>query len=120
MAFPNSCRGLPSALAKVWDFFKFVFLDCGIRFKVPEKLRKIRIADDFKIPPRCFGRAHHMAKRHLKVSAKRRTDYYDMKSNLISIEPFDKVWFLNENRKEECATQFPSLILDQLVPILSS
>ena len=74
-----------------------------------EKLRQIRIADDFKIPRRCFGRAHHMAKRHLKVSAKRRTDYYDMKSNLISIEPFDKVWFLNENRKEECCQKLMPL-----------
>lgn len=32
----------------------------------PEKLRQIRIADDFKIPPRCLGRAHHIAKRHLE------------------------------------------------------
>ena len=34
MAFPTSCKDLPSALAKVCDFFKFVFLDCGIRLKV--------------------------------------------------------------------------------------
>lgn len=74
-----------------------------------EKLRQIRIADDFKIPPRCLCRAHHIAKRHLEVSAKRRKDYYDMKSNLISIEPFDKVWFLNENRKEGCCQKLMPL-----------
>ena len=34
MAFPKSCRVLPLALAKVWDFFKFGILDCGIRLKV--------------------------------------------------------------------------------------
>ena len=75
----------------------------------PEKLRQIRIADDFKIPLRCLGRAHHIAKRHLEVCAKIRKDYYDMKSNLISIEPFDKVWFLNENRKEGCCQKLMSL-----------
>ena len=47
--------------------------------------------------------------RHQEVSAKRRKDYYDMKSNLISIEPFDKVWFLNENRKEGCCQKLMSL-----------
>jgi len=65
-------------------------------------------------------RAHHIAKRHLEVSAKRRKDYYDMKSNLISIEPFDKVWFLNENRKEGCCQKLmplytgPCLVLQKL------
>jgi hypothetical protein len=65
-------------------------------------------------------RAHHIAKRHLEVSAKRRKDYYDMKSNLISIEPFDKVWFLNVNRKEGCCQKLmllytgPCLVLQKL------
>ena len=42
------------------------------------------------IPEERMHRAHHIAKRHLEVSAKRRKDYYDMKSNLISIVPLIK------------------------------
>jgi hypothetical protein len=31
---------------------------------------------------------------------KRRKDHYDIKSNLMSYKVFDKVWYLNEIRKE--------------------
>ena len=55
----------------------------GLKMK-PEKCQLLK-------PEERMHRAHHIAKRHLEVSAKRRKDYYDMKSNLISIEPFDKV-----------------------------
>ena len=45
-------------------------------------------------------KAHRVARKHLSSNAKRRKDYYDLKSNLISYEIFDKVWLLNESRKE--------------------
>ena len=45
-------------------------------------------------------RAHNIARRHLQNNAKRRKDYYDIKSNLISYEVFQRVWYLNESRTE--------------------
>ena len=45
-------------------------------------------------------KAHNVARQHLFANAKRRKDYYDHKSNLISYEAFEKVWFLNESRFE--------------------
>ena len=56
-------------------------------------------------------RPHHMARKHLEVNMKRRKDHYDIKSNLMSYKVFDKVWYLNDIRKEGlCAKLQPSCI----------
>jgi len=45
-------------------------------------------------------KAHEIARKKLEVSAQRRKAYYDIKANLQSYKTFDKVWFLDETRKE--------------------
>ena len=40
-------------------------------------------------------RAHHVARKHLAINTKRRTYYYDLRSNLNTY----KVWYLHETRK---------------------
>jgi hypothetical protein len=45
-----------------------------------------------------------VARKHLEVNMKRRKDHYDIKSNLMSYKVFDKVWYLNEIRKEVIST----------------
>jgi hypothetical protein len=45
-------------------------------------------------------RAHVVARKNLQVNAKRRKDFYDIKAKLNSYAEYDKVWYLNESRKE--------------------
>ena len=45
-------------------------------------------------------KAHEVARKHLASNAKRRKDHYDVKANLASYEVNDKVWYLDEIRRE--------------------
>jgi hypothetical protein len=44
-------------------------------------------------------KAHEIARKNLARSAKRRKDFYDIKSKLTLYKKADKVWVRNENRK---------------------
>jgi preprotein translocase subunit SecB len=41
-----------------------------------------------------------LARKNLQVNAKRRKDFYDIIAKLNSYAEYDKVWYLNEVRKE--------------------
>jgi hypothetical protein len=65
-------------------------------------------------------RAHVVARKNLQVNAKRRKDFYDIKAKLNSYAEYDKVWYLNEVRKEGVCQKLqplylgPCLILQKL------
>ena len=50
-----------------------------------------------------------VARKHLAVNAKRRKDYYDLKSNLKIDEAYDKVCYLHETRKEGISPKLQTL-----------
>ena len=56
-------------------------------------------------------RAHGVARKHLEANAKRRKDFYDTKVKLFDYNVSDKVWYLNESRREgECQKLQPLFI----------
>ena len=60
-------------------------------------------------------KAHNVARKHLQVNTKRRKDHYDTKSNLMKYSVYDKVWYLNENRKEGFSPKLQPLYMDPFI-----
>ena len=60
-------------------------------------------------------RAHQVARKHLEINMKRRKDYYDTRANLILYKENDRVWYLNENRKEGVCQKLQPLYLGPCV-----
>ncbi|CAG2200977.1 unnamed protein product [Mytilus edulis] len=56
-------------------------------------------------------KAHHVARKHLEVNLRKRKDHYDVKANLVQYQKFDKVWYLNETRREGSCFKLQPLFL---------
>lgn len=78
------------------DFKEEYSKNCGAHaIKIRERLQK----------------AHQVARRHLASNAKRRKDHYDLKSNFTEYKNFDRVWYLNEARKEGISPKLQPLYI---------
>ena len=99
-ASPHETTGLTPNLLMLGREIRFPFelTKDGQEFAVKSDV-KTWGAHALKVRER-LQKAHHVARKHLEVRMKRRKDHYDVKSNLISYQKFDKVWYLNESRKE--------------------
>ncbi|CAG2232188.1 unnamed protein product [Mytilus edulis] len=79
-----------------------------IRFPVEVTQAKVLVQGEVQVNPGDFvcelrerlQKAHSVARKHLSANAQRRKDYYDQKVNLVIYNIFDKVWYLNETKKE--------------------
>lgn len=56
-------------------------------------------------------KAHEVTRKHLAADSKRRKDFDDNKSSLVSYEKFDKVWYLNEVKREGVSPKLQPLFI---------
>ncbi|CAG2256003.1 unnamed protein product [Mytilus edulis] len=90
-----------------------------IRFPVEVTQAKVLVQGEVQVNPGDFvcelrerlQKAHSVARKHLSANAKRRKDYYDQKVNFVIYNIFDKVWYLNETRKEGISPKLQPLYL---------